>query len=124
MCYKYYVNQKRLTCGGGEMKLEQLEKSNRLFETYKFCLTPSQKQVLGLLLVDGLQTTEIAEILGTTKQAISKNVVVAQKKLQNMENNLQFLAFQDKIKQDLLELKRRSTEPKVQAKLKKMLKEL
>ncbi|MBP3389552.1 MAG: hypothetical protein J6K71_00045, partial [Clostridia bacterium] len=78
----------------------------------------------GLLLVDGLQTTEIAEILGTTKQAISKNVVVAQKKLQNMENNLQFLAFQDKIKQDLLELLRISTEPKVQVKLKKMLKEL
>ena len=105
------------------MKLEQLEKSNRLYETYQFCLTPSQKEVLGLLLVDGLQTTEIAEILGTTKQAISKNVVVAQKKLQNMENNLQFLAFQDKIRQDLLELLRVSTEAQVQAKLKKMLKE-
>lgn len=106
------------------MKLEQLEKSNRLFETYQFCLTDSQKEVLTLLLVDGLQTTEIAEILGTTKQAISKNVAVAQKKLQNMENNLQFLAFQDKIRQGLLELLSLSTESKVQSKLKKLLKEL
>ena len=106
------------------MKLEQLEKSNRLFETYQFCLTPSQKEVLGLLLVDGLQTTEIAEILGTTKQAVSKSVVNAHKKLENIENNLKFLAFQDKIKQDLLELLRLSTDSQVQAKLKKMLKEL
>ena len=86
------------------MKLEKLEKSNQLFETYGFCLTPIQKKVLGHYLVDGLQITEIAEILGITKQAVSKNVVSAEKKLQNMENNLQFLAFQDKIKAEIKSL--------------------
>ena len=66
------------------MKLEQLEKSNRLFETYQFCLTPSQKQVLGLLLVDGLQTTEIAEILGITQGAISQRFATIKKIFQRI----------------------------------------
>ena len=88
------------------MKLEKLEKSNQLFETYGFCLTSLQRKVLGHYLVDGLQITEIAEILGITKQAVSKNVVSAEKKLQNMENNLQFLAFQDKIKAEIKSLSR------------------
>ena len=113
--------------GDWGLKLEQLEKSNRLFETYGFSLTPIQNKILGLYLADGLQITEIAEILGTTKQAVSKSVANAHKKLENIENNLQFLAFQDTIKsrvQSFCEMAERGDWKSLLVALQKLNKEL
>ena len=113
--------------GDWGLKLEQLEKSNRLFETYGFSLTPIQNKILGLYLADGLQITEIAEILGTTKQAVSKSVVNAHKKHENIENNLQFLAFQDTIKskvQSFCEMAERGDWKSLLVALQKLNKEL
>ena len=83
------------------MKLEELENANRLFETYRFALSPQQSEVLELHLAFGLQAAEIAENKGISKQAVSKIIKISLAKLANFENNLRFLAFQDKIRQEI-----------------------
>jgi len=87
--------------GGFDMELEKLVYNNRLFECYNSCLSKEQSEVLRLNLQQGWQLSEIAEMKKTTRQAVSKIAVNGIHKLENMENNLQFLKKQDTLKKEL-----------------------
>ena len=109
------------------MKLEELENANRLFETYGFALSSQQSEVLELHLAFGLQAAEIAENKGISKQAVSKILKTALAKLGKMENNLRFLAFQDKIKQEIIDLSilaKQKNLAQIETNLQNILKEL
>lgn len=106
------------------MNLEELFFQNRLFETYGFALSDLQANILQDYLVLGLSAHEIAANRTISKQAVSKNIKIALVKLANMEKNLRFLAWQDKMKTEFATLQNLLMQNKVNAVIKQIQKNL
>ena len=73
------------------MTLEDLEHYNRLYEHYAPALTEKEREYLEMYLVYGYSITEIAEVSGISRQAVSKTLRRALRRLENLEQNIGLL---------------------------------
>jgi RNA polymerase sigma factor (sigma-70 family) len=75
-------------------RLSPLDKNveiDLLMDFYGNLLTDRQREIMTLYYEDNLSLTEIAEMLGITKQGVSDNIKRAEKALYDTEEKLQLL---------------------------------
>ena len=70
-----------------QQKAEERRNASDMVVRLKDKLTETQFRRLWMYYVDGLDTYEIAEIEGNTHQAISKSIIVAEKKIKKFSGN-------------------------------------
>lgn len=63
----------------------------KLYDAYGSLLSPSQKQVMDKFINDDLTVSEIAELLGISRQAVKDSLSKAEKKLKGLEEKLAFV---------------------------------
>lgn len=83
------------------MDLEKLVYYNNLFEVYSFSLSEEQRCVFQDFITQNLGVSEIAENKGISRQAVSKFVKNAIKKLEKMEQELKIVALSTALKDDI-----------------------
>jgi predicted DNA-binding protein YlxM (UPF0122 family) len=79
------------------MTLRDLEHYNRLYEHYSAALTVKEREYLEMYLVYGYSLSEIASISGISKQAVSKTIRKALRKLDDLEKEIGLLRLLDLI---------------------------
>ncbi|MBQ7452789.1 MAG: hypothetical protein IJS68_00790 [Clostridia bacterium] len=83
------------------MNLESKLELIRLYDLYSNLLTPKQSEVVSLYLVQDVGYSEIAQILGISRQAVYDLFSVAQRALYDAEKTIGFDAFKQGLKKDL-----------------------
>lgn len=87
-------------------KLEQFVKFNELYAVYGALLTSTQQQIMEAYYFYNLSLGEIAENLGISKQGVSDALKVATAKLEDYENKVGYLSYQQKVEKTLLQLEK------------------
>ena len=70
------------------MKVEQNIILNKLFDAYGGLLSKGQKEIMSSYLAFDLTVSEIAENLGISRQAVKDSISKAEKRLQQIEQEL------------------------------------
>ena len=83
------------------MRIDQLVKTNALFDFYGGLLTGNQQSIVRSYLVYNASLSEIAEEFGITRQAVSDVLRRAIKKLEELENTLGLVSKYEKIIQNV-----------------------
>ncbi len=87
------------------MDIENRIKIAVLTKYYGRLLTEKQQQVIKMYVDLNLSLSEVSAMLKISRQAVKDSLDAAIASLQTYENNLQFIARDDKIKQLLTKLK-------------------
>lgn len=81
----------------------------RLYDIYGKLLTEKQKEVFTLYYFDDTSLSEIASMLGKSRQSVRESIKSAETQLKNYENKLNFLNKIDKI-ESLSEIDKKAVE--------------
>lgn len=73
------------------MKVEENVYLSKLFDAYGVLLSEGQRQIFSRYIEDDLTGSEIAEVLGVSRQAVKDSLRKAEDKLKNMEEKLGFV---------------------------------
>lgn len=73
------------------MKILENVYLGKLFDAYGVLLSPAQGEVMDKFINDDLTVSEIAEILGVSRQAVKDSLSKAQRKLKDFEDKLCFV---------------------------------
>ena len=106
------------------MNLERKLELIRLYDLYSNLLTPKQKEVVSLYLVQDVGYSEIAQILGISRQAVYDLFSVAQKALYDAEKTIGFDAFKVELKKDLTKISNIADNTKRKIELQKVISNL
>lgn len=89
------------------MKIAENIYLGKLYDAYGKLLSQSQGQVMDKFINDDLTVSEIAEILGISRQAVKDSLSKAERKLKDLEEKLAFVSKLEKLEEenDLLKQK-------------------
>ncbi len=73
------------------MKLKTRLELDRLYQTYQNMLTDKQQQIFELYIDDDYSIIEICEMLNITKNGVYNSLKQTEKKLRNLEQELQIV---------------------------------
>lgn len=79
----------------------------KLYDAYGSLLSPSQGQVMDKFINDDLTVSEIAEILGISRQAVKDSLSKAEKKLKGLEEKLSLVKKLDLLEEENKNLKQK-----------------
>lgn len=74
-----------------KMKIAENIYLGKLYDAYGALLSPSQMQVMDKFINDDLTVSEIAEILGISRQGVKDSLSKAENKLKGFEEKLSFV---------------------------------
>lgn len=90
------------------MKIVENIYLGKLYDAYGVLLSPSQEQVMDKFINDDLTVSEIAELLGISRQAVKDSLSKAEKKLKGFEEKLSFVKKLDSLEDEIERLKQKS----------------
>lgn len=84
-------------CASEDILLEQRVRFCELFDLYGSVLTEKQRSTCELMLKDDLTVSELAEVLGVTRQAAHDLVKRTRDLLEDMENKLGLMELNERV---------------------------
>ena len=83
-----------------KMKITENIYLGKLYDAYGSLLSASQGQVMDKFINDDLTVSEIAELLGVSRQAVKDSLSKAEKKLKGLEEKLAFVKKLDTLEEE------------------------
>lgn len=104
------------------MSIEKIIKISQLYDFYSELLNDKQKEYLKNYYFDDLSLTEMSEIYGISKQAISNNIKRSVKDLEDFEEKLKMIKISNERQFLLNEINRINTNNEVSELLDQLMK--